>query len=107
MSRGFGFVNFAEENAAKTAIERVNGMILAGQMVSISKFIPKKERVSDNGATTFTNVYVKNITCKDEKELTKLFAPFGEVTSVFLSRDKKGRPFGCVNFKLNESAQKV
>lgn len=106
-SRGFGFVGFSEESAAKDAIESVNGMLLAGAAVIVSKFVPKKERVSDNGASTFTNVFVKNIPFDNESALRDLFSPYGEITSLFLARDKAGRPFGCVNFKTNESAVKV
>ncbi|CAJ0933782.1 unnamed protein product, partial [Mesorhabditis belari] len=36
-SKGYGFVHFETKNAATRAIEKVNGMLLAGKQVSVSK----------------------------------------------------------------------
>ncbi|CAG2107799.1 unnamed protein product [Medioppia subpectinata] len=44
LSKGYGFVHFATEEAANNAINKVNGMLLNGKKVFVGKFVPKSER---------------------------------------------------------------
>nr|KAG5701481.1 hypothetical protein BaRGS_000877 [Batillaria attramentaria] len=79
-SKGYGFVHFETEEAARQAIERVNGMLLNGKKV----FIPRKERLLLMGdkMRKFNNVYIKNFSEDlDDEKLRNLFEPFGKIIS--------------------------
>lgn len=104
-SKGFGFVCFSTDESAQTAIDKCNGMVLAGSAISVSKHVAKV--AAEQSEKEFTNVFVKNIKCESEAELQALFAPFGEVVSVQLGQSHDAIKFGFVNFKTNESAVKV
>ena len=108
-SRGFGYVNFETEEAAHLAIEKVNGMIIVDMKVSVSKFVPKSERVkSGTSQSNFTNVFVKNLPeSTSEDDVKNLFGSFGAITSSYLQRDSQGRPFAFINFSINEAALNV
>jgi len=106
-SLGFGFVHYETEEAAKTAIERVNNMMIGNKTVFVGPFQKKNER-SSNKEDRFTNLYIKSFPEEwTEEILNKLFAEFGSVTSTMIMKDKKGRPFGFVNFENAESAKKA
>ena len=45
-SRGFGFVEFAQEADAKTAKEAMNGQDLGGRALKVDEARPQKERSS-------------------------------------------------------------
>ena len=45
-SRGFGFVEFAQEADAKTAKEAMNGQDLGGRALKVDEAKPQKERSS-------------------------------------------------------------
>mmetsp|Transcript_7986 Transcript_7986/g.22889 ORF Transcript_7986/g.22889 Transcript_7986/m.22889 type:complete len:640 (+) Transcript_7986:372-2291(+) len=105
-SRGYGFVHFETEEAAKKAIEKVNGMMIAGKKVYVGPFVKRTERPND-GKARFTNVYIKNLDLSIEDEtIRKEFEAFGEVTSCVVMRDDEGKSkgFGFVNFKDPEEA---
>ena len=73
----------------------------------VGPFIPKQKR--NNGASMFTNVFVKNLPAKITlEEFTKLFADFGEITSPFLCTEStRETTYGFVNFENHESAVKA
>ena len=82
---GYGFVHFETEEAALSAIQKVNGMLLNGKKVFVGRFVPRKEREVELGekARRFTNVYIKNISDEyDEIKLTDLFEKYGKISSV-------------------------
>ena len=82
---GYGFVHFETEEAALSAIQKVNGMLLNGKKVFVGRFVPRKEREVELGekARRFTNVYIKNISEEyDEIKLTDLFEKYGKISSV-------------------------
>jgi polyadenylate-binding protein len=85
-SKGYGFVHFDSDDAAKNAIAKVNGMMLAGKKVFVAPFLPKGQRSDDGSGPRFTNVYVKNLpdSVKSDADLKALFAEFGAITSVML-----------------------
>ena len=68
-SKGYGFVHFETEEAALSAINKVNGMLLNGKKVFVGRFVPHKVREMELGekARRFTNVFVKNI-CEEYDE---------------------------------------
>ncbi len=85
-SKGYGFVHYDSDEAAKKAITKVNGMILAGKKVFVAPFQPRGARAEDGSGPRFTNVYVKNLpdSVKTDADLKALFAEFGTITSVML-----------------------
>lgn len=99
-SLGYGFVHYESEEAAQSAIERVNGKIISNHTVSVSPFKSMKERGGGLNKNVFTNVYVKGFPDDWTKEtLDDAFAKFGPITS---STVVKG--FGFVAFASPEQA---
>ncbi|KAL8578418.1 Polyadenylate-binding protein 1 [Nucella lapillus] len=111
-SKGYGFVHFETEEAARQAIEKVNGMLLNGKKVFVGRFIPRKERLLLLGdkLRKFNNVYIKNFGDDlDDDKLKQLFEPFGKIISAKVMTDAQGqsRGFGFVSFEETDSAEKA
>ncbi|OIW07812.1 hypothetical protein TanjilG_32004 [Lupinus angustifolius] len=106
-SKGYGFVQFDNDESAQTAINKLNGMLLNDKKVYVGLFVRRQERSPSNGSPKFTNVYVKNLseTYTDE-DLKHLFGPYGAITSAVVMKDVNGksRCFGFVNFQTPDSA---
>ncbi|CAK7346720.1 unnamed protein product [Dovyalis caffra] len=106
-SKGYGFVQFENEEAAQSAINRLNGMLINDKEVYVGLFVRRQERIEANGSPKFTNVYVKNLseTTSDE-DLKKIFSNYGAITSAIVMKDQNGNPrgFGFVNFQSPDSA---
>ncbi|ODQ64346.1 polyadenylate binding protein [Nadsonia fulvescens var. elongata DSM 6958] len=110
-SKGFGFVHYDSEEAANSAIEHVNGMLLNDKQVFVGPHISKAERVQvqEEKKSVFTNVYIKNLGSDvEDKEFEELVGQFGPVVSASLSKDEENKPrgFGFVNFENHEDAAK-
>eukprot|EP00928_Gymnodinium_smaydae_P019535 TRINITY_DN174_c0_g1_i4.p1 TRINITY_DN174_c0_g1~~TRINITY_DN174_c0_g1_i4.p1 ORF type:complete len:539 (-),score=167.53 TRINITY_DN174_c0_g1_i4:603-2219(-) len=104
-SNGYGFVHYETEDAAKQAIERVNGMQIGDNTVQVCMFVKNSER---EGATIFTNLYVKHMPADwDEAKVTEVFGKFGTITSSCMQKDPKGRSFAFVNFEEPDAAKKA
>lgn len=111
-SKCFGFVHYETAEAADAAIENVNGMSLNDLEVFVGKHISRKERENklEELKAKFTNVFVKNFGPDySEADLTKLFEPFGKITSLYFEKDDEGksRGFGFVNFEDHDAAVKA
>ncbi|BGP57241.1 hypothetical protein JCM8202_002083 [Rhodotorula sphaerocarpa] len=111
-SLGYGFVHYDTAEAAKAAIEGVNGMLLNDKVVFVGIHIPKRERQAkiDEIRAHFTNLYVKNVPLEvTEEEFRGLFEPFGKVTSAVVAKDSEGnsKGFGFVNYEKHEDAAKA
>lgn len=111
-SKGYGFVHFETEEAARNSIEKVNGMLLNQKKVFVGRFMTRRERMDMMGdrAKKFTNVYVKNFgDALDEDKLRDMFATCGPIVSCKVMSDDSGksRGFGFVSFEEHESAQKA
>ncbi|TYH27820.1 hypothetical protein ES288_A02G099300v1 [Gossypium darwinii] len=80
-SKGYGFVQFDNEESAQNAIDKLNGMLINDKQVL--ETVPNKVK--------FNNVYVKNLsdTTTDE-ELKTVLGEHGEITSVVVMRDADG-----------------
>ncbi|GER55475.1 polyadenylate-binding protein [Striga asiatica] len=106
ISKGYGFVQFDEEEAAQSAIKRLNGMLMNDKKVYVGHFFNRRERNPTNN-NIYKNVYVKNLpeTTRDEG-LKKMFEKFGLITSAVVMKDENGNSkcFGFVNFESSESA---
>eukprot|EP00435_Cladocopium_sp_Y103_P041172 s2316_g11.t1 len=115
-SKGYGFVHYEKEEAAKEAILKVNGMKIADSTVFVGPFIKREER-DDTINETFTNLYVRNMPPSwDDAKVAEIFSDFGEVSSsVLLSlgsfrnegeqNTDDGKRFALVNFKQPEAAK--
>lgn len=106
-SKGYGFVQFDNEESAKSAIEKLNGMLLNDKQVFVGPFLRKQERDSGTDKIKFNNVYVKNLSeSTTEGDLQKTFGEYGTITSVVVMRDGDGKSkcFGFVNFENSDDA---
>ncbi|KAJ8764413.1 hypothetical protein K2173_006153 [Erythroxylum novogranatense] len=106
-SKGYGFVQFDNEESAKNAIEKLNGMLLNDKQVFVGPFLRKQERDSALDKTKFNNVYVKNLSdTTTEEGLKKIFGEYGTITSAVVMRDGDGKSkcFGFVNFENSDDA---
>jgi len=106
-SYGYGFVHYETEEAAKQAIERVNGMQIGEKTVQVSQFIKRGDRERPD-ITNFTNIYVKNFPDSwTEETVNQEFGAFGAITSMAMRADNRGRKFAFVNYDSNEEASKA
>ncbi|HYK47445.1 MAG TPA: RNA-binding protein [Parafilimonas sp.] len=48
-SRGFGFVEMPDENAAQKAISELNGAVVEGRSISVNVARPREERSNSGG----------------------------------------------------------
>jgi len=105
-SYGYGFVHYETEEAAKQAIERVNGMQIGEKTVQVSQFMKRGEREPPN-IVNYTNLYVKGFPEDwDEAKVNEEFSKCGTITSMAMRSDKLGRKFAFVNFETSEEALK-
>ncbi|CAJ1382499.1 unnamed protein product [Effrenium voratum] len=106
-SRGYGFVHYETEEAAKQAIEKVDGMQIGEKTVGVSGFIKRAEREKP-AMNTFTNIYIKNFPNHWEEDSIKTeFGKCGNITSSHMSTDNKGRKFAFLNFGSHEEAKQA
>jgi len=104
-SKGYGFVHYETEEAAKQAIERVNGMQIGDKTVEVTAFVKRNER---EVSTVFTNVYAKNLPSDfDDEKLSSMFGSYGTITRSAILEDKLGRKFCLISFEEPESAMKA
>jgi len=104
-SRGYGFVHYETEEAAKQAIERVNGMQIGEKTVIVTGFLKRNDREPVN-VTNYTNLYIKNMPSDwDEEKVNEVFGAYGEITSTCVM-ENAGRKFAFVNFAESENALK-
>jgi polyadenylate-binding protein len=109
-SLGYGFVHFETQEAAKIAIQKVNGMLIEGKKVSVAPFVRKQERLKNSGDNDFTNLYIKDLDVSvDTKTLDTFFGKFGEITSSWIASgsDGKSKGFAFINYKDAEGAKKA
>uniref|UniRef100_M1CCI5 Polyadenylate-binding protein n=2 Tax=Solanum tuberosum TaxID=4113 RepID=M1CCI5_SOLTU len=105
-SKGYGFVQFDQDEAAQKAINRLNGMLINDKQVYVGYFIRGQER-RGTVCDKFTNVYVKNLPeSTSDEDLKKLFEKYGTITSALVMTDSSGksRGFGFVNFETWNAA---
>ncbi len=108
MSRGFGYVSFHEESVAQEAIAKVDGTIIEGSTVVVTKFLPRGGRQTTcSDGSTFTKVYVRDVEFASEADLVEMFKEFGLVTSVIIANDKDTRQFALLEFSTNAEAVMV
>ncbi|XP_037493921.1 LOW QUALITY PROTEIN: polyadenylate-binding protein 2 [Jatropha curcas] len=109
-SRGYGFVQFDNEEAAQNAIDKLNGMLLNDKQVYVGHFLRKQERETAFNKTKFNNVYVKNLSeSTTDEDLKNTFGEYGAITSAVVMRDADGKSkgFGFVNFENADDAARA
>ncbi|KAF5189021.1 Polyadenylate-binding protein [Thalictrum thalictroides] len=109
-SKGYGFVQYDNEESAQRAIDQLNGMLLNDKPVFVGPFLRRQERDSATNKVKFNNVFVKNLSeSTTQDDLEKIFAEYGNVTSVAVKSDDDGksRCFGFVNFENPDDAAKA
>ncbi|XP_062159841.1 polyadenylate-binding protein 2-like [Alnus glutinosa] len=109
-SRGYGFVQFDNEESAQNAIDKLNGMLINDKQVYVGHHIRKQERESALNKTKFNNVFVKNLSeATTDEDLKKIFGEYGIITSAVVMRDVDGKSkcFGFVNFENADDAAKA
>ncbi|XP_042427375.1 polyadenylate-binding protein 2-like isoform X1 [Zingiber officinale] len=106
-SKGYGFVQFEQDDAAQAAINKLNGMLVNDKPVFVGPFLRKQERENSSDKAKFSNVYVKNLSESTTKEdLETIFRKYGKITSavVMTDGDGKSKCFGFVNFEDSDAA---
>ncbi|KAK4406674.1 Polyadenylate-binding protein 2 [Sesamum angolense] len=109
-SKGYGFVQFDSDEAAQSAIDKLNGMLINDKQVYVGHFLRKQERETALHKTKFNNVYVKNLAeSTTDDDLKKIFGEYGAITSSVVMRDADGKSkcFGFVNFENADDAAKA
>ncbi|CAF1564186.1 unnamed protein product [Rotaria magnacalcarata] len=109
-SKGFGFVHFETQEAADSAINKVNGMLLADKKVFVGRFLSRTQRDGDSGPRKFTNIFVKNFGDQlDEEKFRELFSKYGKITSLKLVSDDSGhcKGFGFCSFDTPDEAEQA
>jgi len=111
-SKGYGFVHYETEEAAETAIEKVDGKMLKEKIVYVGKFKRKAERELEDGSSEkkYTNIFVKNLDeAVTDAQLQDLFSKFGEITSLALMKDEQGKSkgFAFINYGDMDAAAKA
>ncbi|KAF9604558.1 hypothetical protein IFM89_007679 [Coptis chinensis] len=107
-SKGYGYVQFEQEEAAQNAIKGLDGMLMNDIEISVGLFVRKQERHRADGSEKDTNLYVKNFseTLTDE-DLKKNFSAYGTITHASVMKDVnsgKSKGFGFVKFEKSADA---
>ncbi|XP_010059905.2 polyadenylate-binding protein 2 [Eucalyptus grandis] len=109
-SKGYGFVQFNNEESAQNAIDKLNGMLINDKQVYVGHFLRKQERDTALNKTKFNNVYVKNLSeSTTDEDLKRTFGEYGPITSAVVMKDGEGKSkcFGFVNFENADDAAKA
>merc|ERR1712216_504420 len=121
-SKGFAFINFADMDAAKKAVDAKNGEEFLGKPMFVGRAQKKSERMAELkdkfdkikleriNKYQGVNLYVKNLDeGLDDETFTKEFAEHGQITSCKIMRDDKGaaKGFGFVCYTTAEEATKA
>jgi len=89
LSKGYGYVHYETNEAAASAIEKLDGMLIDGKEVQVGVFMRRDNRPD---AQAFTNCFLKNIPYEwDDKRLEEEFGKFGEIVSCSISMGKRVR----------------
>uniref|UniRef100_A0A8C2W5V5 Polyadenylate-binding protein 5 n=2 Tax=Chinchilla lanigera TaxID=34839 RepID=A0A8C2W5V5_CHILA len=120
-SKGFGFVSFDSHEAARKAVEEMNGKDINGQLVFVGRAQKKEERQAELrqmfeqlkkeriGRCQGVKLYIKNLDDTiDDEQLRKEFSSFGSISRVkVLGEEGQRKGFGLVCFSSPEEATKA
>ena len=89
LSKGYGYVHYESGESARSAIEKLDGMLIDGKEVQVGAFMRRDNRPD---AQAFTNCFIKNIPLEwDEKKLESEFEQHGAIISVSISMGRRKR----------------
>ncbi|KAF9613485.1 hypothetical protein IFM89_008332 [Coptis chinensis] len=107
-SKGYGYVQFEQEEAAQNAIKGLDGMLMNDIEISVGIFVRKQERHRADGSEKDTNLYVKNFSeILTDEDLKKNFSAYGTITHASVMKDAnsgKSKGFGFVKFEKSADA---
>eukprot|EP00669_Euglena_mutabilis_P007796 TRINITY_DN3000_c0_g1_i1.p1 TRINITY_DN3000_c0_g1~~TRINITY_DN3000_c0_g1_i1.p1 ORF type:complete len:749 (-),score=229.38 TRINITY_DN3000_c0_g1_i1:30-2255(-) len=126
-SKGFGFVNYEEHEAALKAIDELHdttdeqndAISVAGKTLYVARHqrMSERQHLREQWAkerqqrlAKYVNLYIKNLDDTiDDAKLREYFEPFGTIISAKVMRDEGGasRGFGFVSFRDAEAANKA
>merc|ERR1712023_400304 len=121
-SKGFAFINFADMDSAKKAVDAKNGEEFMGKLMYVGRAQKKSERMAELkekfdkikmeriNKYQGVNLYVKNLDEQlADEAFRKAFEEYGQITSCKIMRDDKGnaKGFGFVCYTTNEEASKA
>ena len=121
-SRGFGFVNFEDHEAAAKAVEELNDSDFKGKKLYVGRAQKKYEREEElkkqyeaarlekSNKYIGVNLYIKNLDDSiDDDKLREVFSVHGTITSAKVMTDDHGKSkgFGFVCFTSPEEATKA
>lgn len=85
VSKGYGFVHFDREDAAKRACEEINDMEFMNSIIKVEAYLPKTAREAKD---QWTNVFIKSLPKSwTVEKLQTVFEAHGEVSSVYIGKD--------------------
>jgi len=122
-SRGFGFVNFNDHEAARKAVEEMHEKEIKDKQLYVARAQKKAEReeelrrqyekIREEKLNKYqgVNLYVKNLDDSiDDEKLRQEFSVYGVITSAKVMRDEKtgtSKGFGFVCFSSPDEATKA
>lgn len=121
-SRGFGFVNYKEHDAASKAIEEMSGKSINEKQLWCGRAEKKAKRQAElrkkfeqrraeqQAKYQGVNLFVKNLDdVVDDEKLRSYFTNYGTITSAKVMTDDKGhsKGFGFVCFSSPDEAQRA
>ena len=118
LSRGYGFVEFANKESAKDAIKKLNGKLLRDYSVELKlsekqiSQVPKMIKKSRNLEESSGKLLIKNVPFETtKKDLKNLFAAFGEIKHIRLPKKLAGtgnhRGFAFVEYSSIAESRKA
>lgn len=109
-SKGYGYVQFESDSSADNALVAMDGKLLGGKIISVSRFVSRERRSPNQDPDNYTNVFFKNFNTKfSDRDLTDLCKRFGRITSACIMKDdwNVSKRFGFVSFEEPDSARKA
>jgi len=109
-SRGFGYIQFENEEAANRAIEQSGKLEFSGKKVEILNHQRKEQRPETE--RSFLNLFVQGLPAgTTDQQLKAMFEAFGEIHSAHVQRAGEAQDAlsnkGYVSFKQGDSAQRA
>jgi len=100
-SLGYGFVHYTSPSSAATAIEKINGMVIAEKKVTVEPYVSANKRFESNQAD-FTNVYIKfPVPCEmTDDEIKAKLQSFGAFSTCLIPRTEAGKLKGYAYFNF-------
>ena len=100
---GYGYINYASESDAQTALSSLNYTSIKGRTIRLMKVKKNIKELPPNA-----NVFIKNLDPNiDERSLHDIFANYGNILSLKLAKDEKGfsKGYAFIQYEDEKSAE--